>query len=33
MMVGEFEYDFFIDLKVFLDDDFEKDFFENIKYI
>lgn len=32
-MVREFEHDSFTDLKVLLDDDPEKDFFENIKHI
>lgn len=32
-MVREFEHDSFADLKVLLDDDPEKDFFENIKHI
>lgn len=32
-MVREFEHDSFTDLKVLLDDDAEKDFFENIKHI
>lgn len=32
-MVREFEHDSFTDLKVLLDGDPEKDFFENIKHI
>ena len=32
-MVREFEHDSFSDLKVLLDEDPEKDFFENIKHI
>ena len=32
-MVRQFEHDSFSDLKVLLDDDHEKDFFENIKHI
>jgi len=32
-MVREFEHDSFTDLRVLLDDEPEKDFFENIKHI